>query len=70
VKRIDYDNSIGDNVYHIKYGVKRKQLDLKMTGPFRITDVYTNGCVGITDGVKNLRVYVHSMTRFVLGSNK
>ena len=51
-KRIDYDYQVDDPVYVIKDRIHRK-FDAPKLGPFRITDVYTNGTVRIQHGNVN-----------------
>ena len=59
-KRIDYDYSIGEKVYINRKGVFRKFDDPKY-GPFRITDIYTNGTVRIQKGSVNERINIRRL---------
>ena len=43
-KRIDFDYKVGQQVYVITDGVQQK-LDQSKSGPFEITEVFTNGTV-------------------------
>jgi hypothetical protein len=58
--RIDYDYSIGDRVYHIKQGVKRK-LSEKKTGPYEITRTFTNVRVKLAKGAKRMRLNIRNI---------
>ena len=57
VKRVDYDYAVGQKVFVIKDGVKRK-LDEPKNGPFKITQVFTNGTVRIQRGAINERINI------------
>jgi len=59
-KRIDYDYSVGEKVYINRKGVFRKFDDPKY-GPFRITDIYTNGTVRIQKGSVNERINIRRL---------
>ena len=59
-KRVDYDYQIDNKVYIIKDGIYRK-LDAPKMGPFRITDVYTNGTVRIQRGNVNERINIRRL---------
>ena len=58
--RIDYDYKINDQVYVKADGIQRKISTPKL-GPFRITDVYTNGTVRIQKGVINERINIRRL---------
>ena len=59
-KRIDYDYQIGSQVYVTVDGIKRK-LDAPKTGPFPITEVFTNGTVRIQKGRVNERINIRRL---------
>lgn len=59
-KRVDYDYQVDNKVYIIKDGIYRK-LDAPKLGPFRITDVYTNGTVRIQRGNVNERINIRRL---------
>ena len=56
-KRIDYDYTVGQEVYIKNDGVQRKMDDPKQ-GPFTITDVFTNGTVRIQRGNVNEQINI------------
>jgi hypothetical protein len=49
--------TVGQQVYIVTDGVQRK-LDRPKTGPFEITEVYTNGTVRIQQGAVNKRINI------------
>ena len=59
-KRVDYDYSVGDQVYIVKDKIHRK-LDGPKTGPYPITNVYTNGTVRIQRGLINERLNIRRL---------
>jgi hypothetical protein len=59
-KRIDYDYQIGSQVYVTVTDIKRK-LDAPKTGPFPITEVFTNGTVRIQKGNVNERINIRRL---------
>ena len=59
-KRIDYDYKVGQQVYVVTDGVQRK-LDRPKTGPFEITEVFTNGTVRIQRGAVDERINIRSL---------
>ena len=59
-KRTDYDYEVGQKVYIKQDGVHRK-LERPKTGPFEITDVYTNGTVRIQRGHVNERINIRRL---------
>ena len=58
--RIDYDYSVGQQVYIVKDGIFRK-LDTPKLGPFAITETYTNGTVRIQRGRVNERINIRRL---------
>ena len=58
--RIDYDYQVGSCVYVMVDGIKRK-LDSPKNGPFKVTDVYTNGIVRIQRGAVNERINIRRL---------
>ena len=58
--RIDYDYSVGQQVYIVKDGIFRK-LDSPKLGPFAITETYTNGTVRIQHGRINERINIQRL---------
>ena len=56
-RRVDHDYSVGDQVYITRTDIHRK-LDGPKTGPYPITDVYTNGTVRIQRGAINERINI------------
>jgi hypothetical protein len=57
---IDYDYTIGQQVYIKNDGIHRK-LDSPKQGPFQITDVFTNGTVRIQRGRVNERINIRRL---------
>ena len=62
-RRVDHDYAVGDKVLLIETGVNRKAA-LKNTGPYTITQVYTNGTVRIQRGSTNERLNIRRITPF------
>jgi len=58
--RIDYDYSVGQQVYIVKDGIFRK-LDSPKLGPFAIPEPYTNGTVRIQRGRVNKRINIRRL---------
>ena len=56
-KRVSHDYAIGDQVYVKIDGIKRK-LNNKKRGPYRITQICTNGTVQIQKGKVNERINI------------
>jgi len=54
---IDFDYQVGQQVYVIKDGIFCK-LDGPKYGPFPITDIFTNGTVGIQRGSVSKRINI------------
>ena len=63
LKRIEHEYRVGDKVLLEKPGLICK-LSAPRTGPFRITETYTNGTVRIQRGVVNERVNIRRLTPF------
>ena len=59
-KRIDFDYEIGQKVYITTDGVQRK-LNRPKTGPFPITEVYTNGTVRIQRDAVDERINIRRL---------
>ena len=59
-KRIDFDYEVGQKAYIVRDKPYRK-LDGPKQGPFRITDVYTNGTVRIQKGNVNERINIRRL---------
>ena len=59
-KRIPHEYSVGDRVFRIKRGVKRKLSDKKST-PFTVTKVYTNGTVKLRQGAKSMKLNIRQI---------
>ncbi len=59
-KRIDFDYEVGQKAYIVRDKPYRK-LDGPKIGPFRITDVYTNGTVRIQKGNVNERINIRRL---------
>ena len=57
MKRIDYDYKIGDKVMILLKGIQRK-LSRKKKGPYKITQVFTNGDVLIKKGSTTERINI------------
>ena len=60
-KRAAHDYKVDDYVYIIKDGQYRK-LEGDKQGPFRITEVFTNGTVRLQKGVVNERLNIRRLT--------
>jgi len=58
--RVSHDYAIGDQVYVKIDGIKRK-LDNKKSGPYRITQIHTNGTVRIQKGNVNERINIRRL---------
>ena len=59
-KRIQHDYKINDQVYILNEGIHRK-LDSPKSGPFKITEVYSNGTVRIQRGSINERINIRRL---------
>ena len=59
-KRIPHEYSVGDKVFRIKRGVKRKLSD-KKSDPFTVTKVYTNGTVKLRQGAKSMKLNIRQL---------
>ena len=59
-KRIDFDYQEGQQVYIINNEIKRK-FESPKSGPYPITDVYTNGTVRIQRGHVNERINIRRL---------
>jgi hypothetical protein len=59
-RRINHDYQIDDQVYIIADGVKRK-MDSPKDGPYKITDIFTNGTVRIQRGPINERINIRRL---------
>jgi hypothetical protein len=59
-RRVTHDYAVGDLVYIKIDGIKRK-LDNKKKGPYRITQVYTNGTVRVQRGRVNERINIRRL---------
>ena len=59
-RRVNHDYQIGDQVYIIADGVQRK-MDSPKDGPYKITDIYTNGTVRIQRGPINERINIRRL---------
>ena len=59
-KRIDFDYKVGQKVLVVKGGILRKS-EVPYDGPYRITDVYTNGTVRIQRGTVNKRINIRRL---------
>ena len=55
--RGDYDYTVGQNIYIKNDGMQRK-MDSPKQGPFKITEVFTNGTVRIQHGNVNKRINI------------
>ena len=55
--RIDYDYTVGQEIYIKNDGIQRK-MDSPKQGPFTITEVFTNGTVRIQRGNVNERINI------------
>ena len=55
--RVDYDYTVGQEIYIKNDGVKRK-MDSPKQGPFKITEVFTNGTVRIQRCNVNERINI------------
>ena len=56
-RQVTHDYAVGDSVYIKIDGIKRK-LDNKKKGPYRITQIYTNGTVRVQRGTVNERINI------------
>ena len=63
LKRIEHEYRVGDKVLLEKPGLISK-LSAPCTGPYRITETYTNGTVRIQRGVVNERVNIRRITPY------
>ena len=60
-KRVPHDYQVGDYAYIVKDGVYRK-LEGDKEGPYRVTQVFTNGTVRLQKGVVNERINIRRLT--------
>jgi hypothetical protein len=60
-KRVSHDYAIGDYAYIVKDGVYRK-LEGDKEGPYRVTQVFTNGTVRLQKGIVNERINIRRLT--------
>ena len=59
-KRVTHDYAIGDQVYVEMTGIYRK-LYYRKQGPYRITEVFTNGTVQVQRGQVNRRINIRRL---------
>ena len=59
-KQVTHDCAIGDQVYVDMTGIYRK-LDYRKQGPYRITEVFTNGTVRVQHGQVNERINIRRL---------
>ena len=62
-RRIEHEYRVGEKVLLEKPGLVSK-LSAPRTGPYRITDTYTNGTVRIQRGIVNERVNIRRLTPY------
>ena len=62
-RRMDHDYAVGDKVLLIESGINRKAAN-KNSGPYTITQVYTNGNVRIQRKSTNERLNIRRITPF------
>ena len=60
-RRIDFDYAVGQKVLLKKDGILRK-AEVKYQGPFKITQVHTNGTIRIQRGTMSERVNIRRVT--------
>jgi hypothetical protein len=60
-KRTQYDYKVGGYAYVLRDGNYRK-LEGDKQGPYRITEVFTNGTVRIQKGIVNERINIRRLT--------
>ena len=60
-KCIDFDYTVGQSAYIKNDGIQRILDEEPKTGPFPITDVYTNGTVCIQWGNINEHINIHRL---------
>jgi hypothetical protein len=56
--RISHNYKVGDKVLLKKPGKHLRKLEAPRTGPFTLTEIYTNGTLGIQKGKVNQRVNI------------
>ena len=59
--RVQHDYKVGDRVYYETPGIIPK-LDPPRTGPFEVTQIYTNGTVSIQRGAVSDRVNIRNIS--------
>ena len=59
-KQVTHDYAIGDTVYVEMTGIYRK-LDYRKQGPYRITEVFTNGTVWFQRGNFNEQINIRQL---------
>ena len=59
-KRIPHEYKVGDQVFRVKKGVRRKLSD-KKTKPYTISQVNTNGTVKLTQGNKSMTLNIRNI---------
>jgi hypothetical protein len=60
-KRVTYDYKVGNYVYVLRDGNYRK-LEGDKQGPYRVTEVFTNGTIRIQKGIVNERINIRRLT--------
>ena len=60
-RRVSHDYEVGQYAYILRDGIYRK-LEGDKLGPFRITQVFTNGTVRIQRGITNERINIRRLT--------
>ena len=60
-KRVSHDYKVNDHAYILRDGHYRK-LEGDKLGPFRITEIFTNGTVRIQKGLVNERINIRRLT--------
>ena len=59
-KRLDYDYTVGQQVY-IKLNPPYRKIEGPKLGPYEITEVFTNGNVRIQRGAVNERINIRRL---------
>ena len=68
-KRLEYDYEIDDDILIARDGHFRK-IEVPYLGPYRITQVYTNGTVRIRRGTVTERLNIRRLTPYTVKQNE
>jgi hypothetical protein len=67
--RISHDYKVGDKILLKKPGKHLRKLEAPITGPHKVTAIYTNGTVCIQKGKVNQRVNIRRLFHYFEDDN-